>query len=101
MNKRIKCPVCGKACKGAVGLATHTRRKHQEATGASKRDGVSQNGALLVVNKNKKAKEEAQHGELYSFIVAKLEDIIHRVAFEHDIPERQLAQGFARYLHRS
>lgn len=86
------CPECHKKFKGTVGMSTHRRKTHGKET------------ALAVAPKPKRKRtiEHAQHdhSELYAYVTAKLEDVIHRVALEHDLPERQFAQGFAQYLQR-
>lgn len=89
----MKCPECKGSFKKAVGLATHMRRSHGMNSDGTKRTEI-------VVRQTHK-QNGANHGELYAYIAAKLEDTIHLVALEHDLPERQFAFGFAKYISRT
>lgn len=105
---KTECPECKEMFKGSVGRATHMRRSHGLNVDGTKwhpptKSKAEKSKAIVVVKKRKVRLDNVEDQfpkELYAYIVSKLEDIIHRVAFEHDLPERQFAQGFSAYLQR-
>lgn len=100
---QTECPECKQSFKGTVGRATHMRKAHGLNPDSSKwiESKVAKPKAIVKHQHRKVVYvEKTEPVELFAYITAKLEGIIHRVAFEHDVPERQLAKGFAQYLRR-
>ncbi len=114
----IQCPECKREFTSSIGKATHMRRSHllnADGTSYTGPDTQAVKAKAIVKSHPNPKKKRARYGriepetgtnfqtvptELYSYITVHLESIIHRVAFEHDYPERKLTQGFIEFLRR-
>src|SRR5579859_900296 len=98
VSDMIECDICHKFYKAKIGLAMHKAKTHSKRKTTKAKAAVERKPHEKTAQKVIDAQIDGIPTEIIAYTVGQIEGLVHRIAFENDLPPKHFARRCAEYF---